>query len=129
MRSLLAMATRTLTAIVYSCEFRFPDSAQSAAIDAFNAFARPSGQARGPSQIAATRAREAAKAARARAEAQALLVANKALGKANVAGEAGDDATVRALESSRAAPVEQAGLIGLRVPEARAAKVGDTEVD
>ena len=122
MRSLLSMATRTLTA-VYSCEFRFRDSAQSAAIDAFNAFARPSGQARGPSQIAATRAREAAKAARARAEAQALLVANKALGKASkVAAESDDAGMAQALEASRAALAEQAAAMGLRVPEARAAR-------
>lgn len=74
-------------------------------------------------QIAATRAREATKAARARPEAQALLVAIKALGKASkVAAEAGDDAMVRALEASRAALTEQAAAMGLRVPETKTAK-------
>ena len=74
-------------------------------------------------QIAATRAREAAKAARARPEAQALLVAIKALGKASrVAAEAGDEGMVRALEASRAALTEQAAATGLRVPEAGASK-------
>jgi len=72
-------------------------------------------------EIARVKARAAAKEAKATPEGQALILAVKAIDKATVvAGEAGNDGLVRALEASRAPLSEQVVAMGIRLPDAKA---------
>jgi hypothetical protein len=69
-------------------------------------------------KIAAIKARDASKQAKAKPEAQPLILAVRALDKAHrVAGEAGNKEIAAAVDSARAALAPAIVGLGLRLPE------------
>lgn len=76
-------------------------------------------------KIAAIKARAASKQAKANPAGKALLVAVKAIDKAlTAASEAKNEELGRALEASRAPLSEQVVAMGIRLPDAKAKRIG-----